>query len=213
VILLPQAFASMVAVVVGGQLVDKIGVKWVVIPGLFILAFALWHLSFVTLQIPFMQYQLLLLLRGFGSGLATQPLTVALLSDMKQKDLDQENSINSVLRSVFSSLGVAVLSSLVQTQTKVHYAHLAEQVTATSPTGALLQQLTASFMANAPSQEAATAAAVQEIIHLLMSQANMLGINDAFVFTLVITIAAIVLTWLIPIRPQPKGTAKSAPMG
>ncbi len=213
VLLLPQAFALMVAVVVGGQLVDRIGVKWVVIPGLFILAFALWRFSFVTLQIPFMQYQLLLLLRGFGSGLANQPLTVALLSDMKPKDLSQANSINSVLRSVSSSVGVAVLSSLVQTQTSVHYAHLAEQVTATSPTGALLQQLTASFTANAPSPQAATAAAVQEIIHLLMSQANMLGINDAFVFTLAITIAAIVLTWLIPIRPQPKGTAKSPPIG
>jgi len=38
--------------------------------------------------------------------------------------------------------------------------------------------------------------------------AYMLAIDDAFVFTLAITIVALVLVLLIPIRPQPKRTAK-----
>jgi hypothetical protein len=103
---------------------------------------------------------------------------------------------------------VAVLSSLVQTQTSFHYAHLAEQVTATSPTGQLLLQLEAIFAPHALSPQAATTAAIQEIIDLLMGQANMLAIDDAFLFSLAITIAAIVLVLLIPLRPQPKGAAK-----
>ena len=208
VILLPQAFASMVAVVAGGQLVDRIGVKAVVIPGLLILAFALWLFSFVTLQTPFSQFQLVLILRGFGIGLAIQPLTVALLSDIKPKDLSQASSLNSVIRSVAGSVGVAVLSSLVQTQTSFHYAHLAEQVTAISPTAALLQQQTAFFMARGASLQAATFAAAQLLIRQLQQQANMLAIDDAFLFTLAIAIAAIVLVLLIPLRPRPKGTAK-----
>ncbi len=213
VLLLPQALASMVAVVVGGQLVDRIGVKAVVIPGLLILAFALWRFSFVSLQTPFSQLQLLLILRGFGIGLAIQPLTLALLSDIKPQDLSQANSLNSVIRAVASSMGVAVLAPLVQTQTSIHYAHLAELVTATSPTGALLQQQSTFFMARgATSPQAATAAAVQLLIQQLQQQANMLGINDAFLFTLAITIVALVLVLLIPIRPRPKGTAKPGGM-
>ncbi len=208
VILLPQAFASMVAVLVGGQLVDRIGVKAVVIPGLLIMAYASWSLSFVSLQTPFSQYQLLLILRGFALGLSVQPLTVAIISDIKPKDLSQANSLNSVIRSVAGSIGVAVLSSLVQTQTSFHYAHLAEQVTATSPTGQLILQLQAAFAPHALSPQAATAAAIQEIINQLMGQANMLAIDDSFLFTLAITVAAIVLVFLIPIPPQPKGTAK-----
>ncbi len=212
VILLPQAFASMVAVVVGGQLVDRIGVKAVVIPGLLILAFALWGFSFVSLQTPFSQYQLLLILRGFGLGLSAQPLTVALLSDIKAKDLSQANSLNSVIRAIATSFGVAVIASLVQTQTSVHYAHLAEQVTAISPTGQLILQLQAAFAPHALSPQAATAASIETIINQLVGQANMLAIDDAFVFTLAITVAAIVLVLLIPIRPQPKGKAKPALM-
>ena len=52
-ILLPQALAAMVSVVVGGRLVDRIGVKAVVIPGLLLLAFATWQLTFITLNSPF----------------------------------------------------------------------------------------------------------------------------------------------------------------
>ena len=163
VILLPQAFASMVAVLVGGRLVDKIGVKAVVLPGLLIMAFAFWRLSFVSLYTPFSQYQLLLILRGFGLGLSAQPLTIAIVSNIKPKDLSQATSLNSVIRSVAGSVGVALLSALVQTQTQVHYDHLAEQVTAPSPTGQLILQLQAAFAPHALSQEAATAAAIQQI--------------------------------------------------
>src|SRR6516162_10506081 len=44
-ILLPQALAAMVSVIIGGMLVDRIGVRAVMIPGLLILAFATWQQS------------------------------------------------------------------------------------------------------------------------------------------------------------------------
>ncbi len=52
-LLLPQALASMVSVVVGGRLVDRFGVRVVVIPGLLILAVASWQLSFITADSPY----------------------------------------------------------------------------------------------------------------------------------------------------------------
>jgi EmrB/QacA subfamily drug resistance transporter len=208
VILLPQALGSMVATVVGGQLVDRIGVKAVVMPGLLLLAYASWSLSSVSLDTPFAQYQLLLILRGFALGLATQPLTVGLLSNIKAKDLSQANSLNSVSRSLAGSVAVTVLSSLVSTQTSVHFAHLAGQVTATSRAVQLITQLQAALASSASSQEAAYTAAIQEIGNLLTKQANLLAINDAFFFMLAITIAAIVLLVLMPIPKLAPGASK-----
>jgi hypothetical protein len=141
-----------------------------------------------------------------------QPLTIALLSNIKPKDLTQANSLNSVIRNIASSLGVAYLASLVQTQTKVHYVHLAEQVTATSPAGTLLQQQIAFFMARGISLQDATATAIQLLIQQLQQQAAVLAMDDAFLFSLAITLVAIVLVFLIPMRPRPKGTAKPALM-
>src|SRR5260370_31741028 len=121
--LLPQALGGMGAVVIGGRLVDRIGVKPVVIPGLAILAFALWRFSFVTLRTPFLEFQVLLILRGIGLGLSAQPLTIAALVDIGPRQLTQANSLNAVMRFIASSLGVAALAPRVQAQITIHPSH------------------------------------------------------------------------------------------
>jgi len=146
-ILLPQALASMVSVVIGGRLVDKLSARTVMIPGLLILAFATWQLSLITIYSPFWWLQTMLILRGLALGASVQPLTVTSLSEIKPRQLGQASSINTVTRSVASSLGIAVLATLVQTQSKIHYAHLAELLTPSSPLGQLLPRLQAAFIA------------------------------------------------------------------
>ncbi len=204
-ILLPQAFGSMVAVLIGGRLVDKIGVKPVVIPGLIILAFALWRFSYLSLNTPFWEFQVLLLLRGLGLGLSAQPLILAALVDIRPHQLTQANSLNSVVRFVAGSLGVAILATLVQTQTKVHYVHLAERITAASPLGQLVQQREAFFMARGASLQAAAAAAVQPIIGQVQRQGYLLAINDAFLLSLAFALVAIVAVIFIRTRPRATG--------
>src|SRR5579859_1352238 len=73
-LLLPQAFASMVAALVGGRLVDRFGVRAVVIPGLVILSGALWLFTFIGPDTPFGTIQLWLIGRSLALGLCFQPL-------------------------------------------------------------------------------------------------------------------------------------------
>src|SRR5260370_32246410 len=47
--LLPQALASMVSVLIGGRLVDRLGVRTVMIPGLIVLGIATWQLTFMDI--------------------------------------------------------------------------------------------------------------------------------------------------------------------
>jgi EmrB/QacA subfamily drug resistance transporter len=200
-LLLPQALGSMAAVVIGGRLVDRIGVKAVVIPGLILLALALWGFSFTTLQTPFMNFQVLLILRGFGLGLSAQPLTVAILAEIKPIQLSQGTTINSVIRNVASSLGVAVLSTLVQTRSTFHYVRLAEQVTLTTPLG---QRLSAALAAPGGSSSPSTALLLQEVVGQLKLQAYMLAINDAFLFTLGVTVLALFTVFVIRVKSKPR---------
>jgi len=206
-ILLPQALGSMVAVLIGGRLVDKIGVKAVVLPGLALLAFALWRFSFVTLQTPFMEFQVLLILRGFSLGLALQPLTVAVLAEIKPAQLAQGTTINSVIRNISSSLGVAVLSTLVQTRTTFHYVRLAEQVTAGTPAAQLLQQFTAYFIGRGLSPINARFASISVMAGQLRRLAYMLAIDDAFLFSFGITILAMITVVIIRVRSSNKKAA------
>ncbi len=203
-LLFPQALASMISVLVGGRLVDRIGVRLVVIPGLLVLAFANWQLSFLTLTSPYGWIQAMIILRGFALGLVGQPLIVSALSEIRPRQLTQASSLSTVARSVSSSLGIAVLATLVQTQTKIHYSHLAERVTASSPLGQLLPRLQALFVARGADVSTARTAALQVIARLMQRQGYVLAIQDAFTLTLGFIVLALIATFFLRARRRPQ---------
>jgi EmrB/QacA subfamily drug resistance transporter len=202
-ILLPQALASMVSVIIGGRLVDRIGVRAVMIPGLLILALATWQLTLVTTYSPYWWIQIMFILRGVALGLTIQPLTVAMLAEVRPQQLAQASSLNTVGRAVSSSLGIAIIATLVQTQTAIHFGHLAEQVTASSPIGQLLPQLEAYFVAHGASMQAARTTALQLIAGLLQSQSFVLALHDALFLTLFVIALAIIATLFVRASRRP----------
>src|SRR6266700_4234924 len=119
-LLLPQAFASMVAAVVGGRLVDRFGVRAVVIPRLIVLGGALWLLSTLSLNTPYGTLQFWLIGRSLALGFCFQPLAVSALSEIMPRQLPQATSVNTTVRFVISSFAVAVMATLVPTQTAIH---------------------------------------------------------------------------------------------
>ncbi len=199
-LLLPQALASMVSVVVGGRLVDRFGVRVVVIPGLLILAVASWQLSFITADSPYWWLQIMIILRGLALGLVGQPLILSALSEIRPQKLTQASSLSTVVRAVSSSLGVAVLATLVQVQTKIHYSHLAEQVTASSPLGQLLPRLEAFFVARGADAAAAQTTAIQLLVRLVQQQGYVLAIQDAFRITLIFVAITVIVTLFIRVK-------------
>ncbi len=203
VTLLPQALASMLGVVVGGRLVDRIGVRAVIIPGLLILSIGTWQLSFITANSPSWWLQLVFIVRGLGLGLGIMPLTITALSEVSPRQLAQGSAINTVVRSGSGSLRIAVLATLVQTQATVHFAHLAERVTLTSPLGQLLPYLQQAFVSHGASIDAAKEAALQVIAGLVHRQAFVLALQDAFNFSLVVTVFAIIAILFVRKSRQP----------
>jgi EmrB/QacA subfamily drug resistance transporter len=210
-ILLPQALASMVATVVGGRLVDRIGVRAVMIPGLILLAIGNWELSIITLYSPYWWIQVVLIVRGLALGLTVQPLIVASLSEIRPRQLGQASSLSTVVRSVASSLGIAVLATLVQTQSLVHFGHLAEQVTASSRLGQLLPEIEALFVSHGYTLAAAKSAGLLLINELLQAQSFVLALQDAFKLTVVVVGIAIIATLFVGRRRKPARIPASIP--
>ncbi|GCE26328.1 MFS transporter [Dictyobacter alpinus] len=205
-LLLPQAFASMFAVVIGGRLVDRFGVRAVVIPGLILTAISMWRFTFLDLYIPYTSFQWLLILRGFGIGLCLQPLMVSALAEIQPRMLAQATAVSTTLRFVGSSLAVAIVATLVQSQTKLHYAHLAERVTPDSPLGQLVPRLQALFISHGASTTAAYGTALRTIGGLVQRQAYVLAMQDAFWLSLALAILAIVASFFVS-----SGRRKSQP--
>lgn len=211
-ILLPQALAAMVSTIIGGRLVDRIGVRAVMIPGLLILAFATWQLTYIDLYSSYGWLQLMFVLRGVALGLTVQPLTVAMMSEVSPRQLAQASSLNTVNRAVASSLGIAILATLVQSQSLVHFGHLAEQVTAGSPLGRLVLSLQAAFVARGADLVAAHTATLQLIArYFLQRQAFVLSIQDALRLTIFVTVLAIIAVLFVRNKRRPQRIPEQAP--
>src|SRR5260370_25544891 len=101
------------------------------------MAFATWQLTYISLNSTYGWLQLMFILRGIALGLTVPPLTVAMLSQISPRQLSQASSLNTVNRAVATSLDIAILATLVQSQTLVHFGHPAQQRTARSQLGPL----------------------------------------------------------------------------
>ncbi|MBE3560014.1 MAG: DHA2 family efflux MFS transporter permease subunit [Ktedonobacteraceae bacterium] len=196
-VLLPQAFASMIAMFISGRLVDKFGVKAAVIPGLLVLIFAMWLFTGLTLTIPLLAFQGMLIIRSLSLGFCMQPLNVSALSEIEPRQLPLASSVSTTLRFVSMSLGVALIATVVQAQTKIHYAHLAELVTPASPLGQLLARLQALFVSQGASLAAARSAAARVIWGLLQQQAYVLGMRDAFWLSAGLAVIALIAAFFV----------------
>ncbi len=197
--LLPLALAAMVSVVIGGRLVDRIGPRIVVIAGLLLLALGNWlFATSLSLNTPYWWFQAGLIVFGLSLGLSGQPLFVAAMAEIRDaQQIADGTTLITVVRSVFASLGIAVLATLVQTQTKVHFTHLAEQVTASSSIGQLLPRIEGLFLLRGADMHSAASAALQIIAGYVTRQGYLLAMRDAFFLTLILTFIAIVATFFV----------------
>jgi DHA2 family multidrug resistance protein len=145
----------------------------------------------------------MLALFGFSFGLVLQPLVVAAMAGMRERqEVADASTITTVTRSVASSVGVAILATLVDTQRKVHFSHLAEQVTAASPLGQLMKGLQALFVARGANIQAAQQAVVSLISSFLQKQGYMLAIHDAFYVSIVLVVLALIATLFVKRQPK-----------
>jgi hypothetical protein len=92
-----------------------------------------WQLAEVQLSTPYPWLLLVFALRGLGLGCLIQPLTVSALATVPPRQYAQASSLGTVIRFVFTSLGIAVLATLVQSRATTYISTLAASLKPTSP--------------------------------------------------------------------------------
>ncbi|MGH7722044.1 MAG: DHA2 family efflux MFS transporter permease subunit [Candidatus Dormibacteria bacterium] len=115
-LLLPQAAMAAVSMPLGGYLTDRIGPRWVVATGLVLLTIG----SVVLAQIHYDSSNWLvisaLLLRGFAMGFAMMPTMSAAMARVPRRYTSRASSITNTLQRLSSSVGIAVLVTVLAGQ-------------------------------------------------------------------------------------------------
>jgi DHA2 family multidrug resistance protein len=181
-LVLPQAFASVLSAIVGGKLIDRFNPRVVLFPGLILLSLSSLELANVTLTSSYSWLLIVFVIRGLGLGLLLQTLTVCALSKVLPKQYTQASSLNTVIRFVFTALGITIVTTLIQNRAAVHI-------------GKLSHKVNAAFTGN---------------LALIRRQGMNMAVQDAFYLTLIVFIIAFFATWFIHVKnPQPKEVVNS----
>ena len=131
--LIALALSSVLATIVGGRVVDRIGPRVVLFPGLVLLGLSIWQLAEATLTTSSSWLVPIFAVRGLGIGCLIQPLTVSALSQVQPREYTQASSLTTVVRLVFTSLGFAILATFVQSRASTHLSELVRQARPQSP--------------------------------------------------------------------------------
>lgn len=149
------------------------------------------------------------LLRAAGQPLATIPLTQLSVVGLTRRDTADSAGITSVMRNLGASIGIAMLSTVVQIREQVHFSVIAEAMSQNSlRLQERLQALTATFASRGADVDTATHQGIDLLAQQVRQSATVMAYADSF-WILGVCIAASLLTLLI-LRKPPAGAAAMA---
>jgi MFS transporter, DHA2 family, multidrug resistance protein len=205
----PGGLASMVAMPVAGQLVNRINPKWILAFGITVTAYAVHLMSLFNLEASFYTVLWPRVIMGFGMGLLFVPLTTVTMSAVNREQMGNATALFNLLRNLGGSFGVAFVTTLLTRREQFHQFRLVEHLTPFDrnfqESVTQIQQLLQyqGFTSAVPGQ-----GVVGAIYNTLLQQAAMLSFNDCFFLLSVMMI--LVLPFVLLMQ---RGEGAGVPLG
>ncbi len=179
-LLLPLAIASGILSPFVGRLQDKIGPRLLVTLGFGLLIINTWQFSLLSLTESYVYIAFLLVLRGVALALVLQPTLLAALSGIGPRALPRASSLVNASRSIFQSLGVAMLATILASTT-------ANQLSAFQP------PKPTTFPPPADYPQIVQQAAAEAFQHAFLK-----GLGNAYFLTFLVAAAAFIIALFLP---------------
>lgn len=209
--MLPQAIITGIMMPISGKLFDRYGAKWLTIVGLSVVSVCTYMLSRLTMDTPYSTVTLIMAARGFGNGLAMMPMQTAGMNSVPTNMTARATALNTTIRQVSGSLGIAVLTTILQHRQTFHNVIYSESVNLTSPAFIKGQTLLQGAL-SMKGINAATAKgfALMQVYGQIMKSATMTAMNDTFLIATLISAIGVPISFLI--RSKSKKSTVSEPI-
>lgn len=186
----PSGIGTMIAMLIVGKLVGRVDLRLLLGAGFAITAFSLWQMTRYTLVLSQSDIIWPGVIQGLGLGLVFVPLSAATFATLSPEMRAEGTAIYSLMRNIGSSIGIALVQTLLVRNTQTMHATLTEKITIANP--AALDALAAPNGAALLNNE-------------ITRQASMIAYVDDFWLMLILTLC--VLPLLLLIRPAAKHEA------
>jgi DHA2 family multidrug resistance protein len=191
----PSGLGTMAAMLVVGKLTGRVDFRLLLGAGFAITGFSLWQMTHYTLVLSQSDIVWPGVIQGVGLGLVFVPLSAATFATLSPQMRAEGTALYSLIRNIGSSIGIAMVQTLLVRNTQIAHASLGEHVNIANP--ALLDPSSAYNLAS----NAGAAMINNEITR----QASMIAYVDDFWLMMLLTAA--VIPALLLIRPPKRGAA------
>ncbi|MCL2777869.1 MAG: DHA2 family efflux MFS transporter permease subunit [Polyangiaceae bacterium] len=203
-ILLPGAITSAITMPMVAKMIKKFDPRLILVVGASILAFAVTLLAKLTPTTSSGDLFWPLVIRSFGQVMMFLPLSMSALGPIPREDVAASTALFNLTRQFGGSIGVALLTTILDNRQMFHRSVLVEHLSITDP--AVQQRiatLTGGFVTKGFDLDTAKRMALAVLDGSVQLQAAVLGFNDTFW----ITAALIVLTlpFVALLGKPPKG--------
>jgi DHA2 family multidrug resistance protein len=183
----PSGLGTMVAMVIVGRLTGRVDFRLLLGMGFAITGFSLWQMTQYTLVLSQGDIIWPGVVQGVGLGFVFVPLSAATFATLSPQMRAEGTALYSLIRNIGSSIGIALVQTLLVRNTQIAHASLAEHINIANPA------LDAGTLAGS-----GAAALNAEITR----QASMISYVDDYWLMMILTLA--VIPMLLLIRPPKK---------
>jgi EmrB/QacA subfamily drug resistance transporter len=208
ILMFPAAVAAGIMMPISGKLADKIGAKPLVIAGIALLGLATYGLIYLDLDTPYRIIFWLLILRGIGLGLFMMPVTVAGMNTVPFPKIARASAINNAVRQISGSLGIAILTTVLQNRQIFHLNRMAESINITSLGAQKALSYTQSLFALHGSVPAiAKLQSLSIVSQLVQRQSFVFSFDDTFFLAALICFAGLIPAFMLKEKKRQPGAA------
>jgi DHA2 family multidrug resistance protein len=201
--LMPRALTMMVMMPIVGRLYNKVSPRLTVAFGVILFVITAYIMSRYTLQTTTADVMLVLVLQGVAFSCLFIPLTTVALASIPRHNLADATGLNSLLRQIGGSIGLAVFASLIPRFDQAARTSLVAHLSETRPEAlARLGRITAMLQGKGYAHENAREAAERMLGGLVERQAVVLSFEKLF---LLAGIIFLVVLPLLAFLKAPKG--------
>ncbi|HUW63389.1 MAG TPA: MFS transporter, partial [Spirochaetia bacterium] len=210
----PAAIVMGIFSPISGRLFDRFGAVPLVLAGIVITSVTTFQLSHLGLDTSYHTLQIWYMERSAGFALFMLPMTAIGLNTVPRHLMNRVTSLNSLVRQLSGSLGIAYITYLYNRQQLVYGAMYGEKITATSPPvsgfihGVSGYLLSHSLLGSAFIRPLALAALQRAVAN----QATAMAIDYTMIFAAIIIICVLPVVFFLR-RPKNVPAGPAGPQG
>ena len=205
--LMPGGFAIMLLLPLVGFLLSRYTPRWLLLFGLVVLSSALFHMTNFDLDVDFHTMVMARVFQAVGMAFLFVPINTAAYAFLPRDKNNAASGLMNLARNIGGSVGISVVTTLLDRRTQFHLNSLANNLSLTNPAlQKMIQGATSAMMAAGASASDATNRAYALVQGTVERQATMLAYIDCFWFLGVAIMVMVPMAFLIR-KGKPGGMA------